>query len=114
LSFLSFFFLLHSITSDYTLRAIQHLPEDYVKQAEKITEAFRGDPSFFAYNGEESEPEPEDPEAPPVERFREVHRLAWVVRVSYIELTFSCFSEQLFLLLIVFFSLLFFFLSFRK
>jgi hypothetical protein len=71
-----------SITSDYTLRAMPHLPEDYVKQAEKISEAFRGDPSFFAYNGEESEPEPEDPEAPPVERFREVHRLAWAVRVS--------------------------------
>jgi radial spoke head protein 9 len=55
-----------------------HLPEDYVKQAEKITTAFLGDPSFFAYNGEE--PEPEDPEAPPVERFREVHRLAWTVQ----------------------------------
>jgi hypothetical protein len=57
-----------------------HLPEDYIKQAEKITTAFLGDPSFFAYNGEE--PEPEDPEAPPVERFREVHRLAWTVNVS--------------------------------
>lgn len=42
--------------------------------------AFTGDPSFFAYNGEE--PEPEDPEAPPVERFREIHRLAYTVKVS--------------------------------
>ena len=55
-----------------------HLPEDYIKQAEKISTAFLGDPSFFAYNGED--PEPEDPEAPPVERFREVHRLAWTVQ----------------------------------
>lgn len=67
-----------SITSDYTLRAMPHLPEDYVKQAEVITTAFLGDPSFFAYNGED--PEPEDPEAPPVERFREVHRLAWTIQ----------------------------------
>lgn len=66
-------------TSDYTLRAMPHLPEDYIKQAAVITTAFLGDPSFFAYNGED--PEPEDPEAPPVERFREVHRLAYVINV---------------------------------
>lgn len=57
-----------------------HLPEDYVKQAAKIMTPFLGDPSFFAYNGED--PEPEDPEAPPVERFREVHRLAFTIAVS--------------------------------
>jgi len=74
------FYVFCSITSDYTLRAMPHLPEGYVAQAEKITTAFLGDPSFFAYNGEE--PEPEDPEAPPVERFREVHRLAYTVQVS--------------------------------
>jgi len=60
-------------TSDYTLRALPQISEAYKTQAEKITSSFLGDPSFFAYNGEE--PEPEDPEAPPVERFREVHRL---------------------------------------
>jgi len=65
------------ITNDYTLRAMPPLTEEYAKQAEKITTAFLGDPSFFAYNGED--PEPEDPEAPPVERFREVHRLSWTV-----------------------------------
>ena len=67
-----------STTSDYTLRAVPHLPEDYVKQAAAIRTAFLGDPSFFAYNGEE--PEPEDPEAPPVERFREVHRLGYIIQ----------------------------------
>jgi hypothetical protein len=72
------FVILRSITSDYTLRAMPHLPEGYIQQAEKITTAFLGDPSFFAYNGEE--PEPEDPEAPPVERFREVHRLAYTIQ----------------------------------
>lgn len=41
---------------------------------------FTGDPSFFAFNGEENA-EPEDSEAPPVERFRELHRLSYTVRV---------------------------------
>lgn len=44
-----------------------------------------GDPSFFAYNGEE--PEEIDPEAPPIERFREVHRLTYVVK----KITHDCF-----------------------
>lgn len=55
------------------------LTEEYEKTAKKIFTPFLGDPSFFAYNGED--PEPEDPEAPPVERFREVHRLAHNVNV---------------------------------
>eukprot|EP00401_Gymnodinium_catenatum_P068403 CAMPEP_0117470666 /NCGR_PEP_ID=MMETSP0784-20121206/7332_1 /TAXON_ID=39447 /ORGANISM="" /LENGTH=172 /DNA_ID=CAMNT_0005264759 /DNA_START=170 /DNA_END=684 /DNA_ORIENTATION=+ len=43
--------------------------------------AFTGDPSFFAFHGEEAEEEePEDPDAPPVERFREVHRLTYTVK----------------------------------
>ena len=70
-----------STTSDYTLRACPPLPEEYKSIAAGITSAFLGDPSFFAYNGEE--PEPEDPEAPPVERFRECHRLTFTVEVNY-------------------------------
>jgi hypothetical protein len=58
---------------------LPHITDDYKVQAAKITTAFLGDPSFFAYNGED--PEPEDPEAPPVERFREVHRLTYTVKV---------------------------------
>lgn len=73
-----------STTSDYTLRAMPHLPEDYVKQAQALFVPFLGDPSFFAYKGEEAE-EPEDPEAPPVERFREVHRLAYTISVHITE-----------------------------
>eukprot|EP01038_Epipyxis_sp_PR26KG_P008605 gene8605-11629_t len=65
-------------TSDYTLRALPPITEEYEKQASVITSAFLGDPSFFAYNGED--PEPEDPEAPPVERFREVHRLTFTIK----------------------------------
>ena len=64
-------------SSDYTLRSMPFLTEEYEKTAKKIFTPFLGDPSFFAYNGED--PEPEDPEAPPVERFREVHRLAYNV-----------------------------------
>ena len=47
--------------------------------AENISSKFTGDPSYMAYNG--AEPEEEDPDAPPVERFREVHRLSYTVKV---------------------------------
>lgn len=57
------------------------LSKEYEKIAEGIVVRFTGDASFFAYNGED--PEPEDPEAPPVERFRELHRLSYVVQVSF-------------------------------
>ena len=50
--------------------------------AEKLTMGFTGDSSFFAFNGEDGEVEEEDPEAPPVERFRELHRISHTVRVS--------------------------------
>lgn len=70
-----------STTSDFVLRAAPHISEQYSEIASKIRVAFTGDPSFFAYNGEEEEPEPEDPDAPPVERFREVHRLTYIVKV---------------------------------
>jgi len=53
------------------------LSKDYEKLADAISVAFTGDPSFYGYNGVEQEPE--DPEAPQVERFREVHRLARTV-----------------------------------
>jgi len=67
-------------TSDYVLRALPTLSAEYQATADKLTSMFTGDPSFFAFNGEEAEPEPEDPEAPPVERFREVHRLSSTVK----------------------------------
>lgn len=73
--------VLNSTTSDFVLRAAPHISEEYSNTASKIRVAFTGDPSFFAYNGEEEEPEPEDPDAPPVERFREVHRLTYTVKV---------------------------------
>lgn len=73
-----------STTSDFVLRAVPHISDEYINLASKIRIAFTGDPSFFAYNGEEEEPEPEDPDAPPVERFREVHRLAYIVKVSFV------------------------------
>ncbi len=63
--------------SDFVLRAMPALTAEYSAQADAIKVAFTGDPSFYAYNGEEQEPE--DPDAPPVERFREVHRLARTV-----------------------------------
>ena len=44
---------------------------------------FTGDPSFFNFSGSD-EVEEEDPDAPPVERFREVHRLSYVVQVRFL------------------------------
>lgn len=76
-----------STTSDYTLKALPPISAEYRAEADKITSAFLGDPSFFAYNGED--PEPEDPDAPPVERFREVHRLTQTVEVFFISLKYT-------------------------
>jgi len=68
-------------TSDFVLRALPTITEEYETLAGNIRVAFTGDPSFFAYNGEDpEEPEQEDPDAPPVERFREVHRLTFTVK----------------------------------
>jgi radial spoke head protein 9 len=64
---------------DFVLRAMPALKPEYIEQADKIKTAFTGDPSFFAYNGDEEADGDEDPEAPPVERFREMHRLARTV-----------------------------------
>ena len=50
---------LFSTTSDYTLKAAPPISEEYTAIASKITTAFLGDPSFFAYNGEEAEAEHE-------------------------------------------------------
>ena len=86
-----------STTSDYTLKAVPPISEEYSAIASKITAAFLGDPSFFAYNGEDPEAEPEDPEAKPVERFREVHRLTYTIQVCFC-FYFCCFSFDSFFL----------------
>jgi hypothetical protein len=69
-------------TSNYKLSILPTLSADYIAKAEALKMQFTGDPSVFTFNGEEAEPE--DPEAPPVERFRELHRLAYTVKVSFI------------------------------
>lgn len=69
-----------STTGDYTLRALPSLSEAYESQAQALSVRFTGDPSFFNFSGAD-EVEEEDPEAPPAERFREVHRLSFVVQV---------------------------------
>jgi len=67
--------------SNYYLRALPVVSKEYEGLAAAIKTRFTGDASFFAFNGEDpEEPEPEDPDAPPVERFRELHRLSYVVR----------------------------------
>merc|ERR1711871_423043 len=66
--------------SNYHLRSLPPLSKEYEDTAKVLTTRFTGDASFFGYNGED----PEEPDAeegtPPVERFRELHRLSYVVR----------------------------------
>lgn len=66
-------------TGKYVLDHFPAMTPDYIAKAEALKMQFTGDPSVFTFNGEEAEPE--DPEAPPVERFREIHRLAYTVKV---------------------------------
>ena len=67
------------------LKAFPVVTDEYAQQAIKITSAFTGDPSFFAFNGEDPDEQvdEEDPDVPPTERFREIHRLAHTVYVSH-------------------------------
>lgn len=65
--------------SDYLLRAVPPLSAEYEATAKTLSMRFTGDPSFFAFTGTEEE-EAEDPDAPPVERFREIHRLAFAIK----------------------------------
>jgi len=67
-------------TSDYLLRQMPKNSKEYDERSSGLTSMFVGDPSFFAFSGEEVDAPPEDPEAPPVERFREINRLAYTVK----------------------------------
>lgn len=44
-----------STTSDYVLKALPTISAEYVEFAEKLKSTFTGDPSFFAFNGDEEE-----------------------------------------------------------
>lgn len=66
-------------TGDYKLRIVPTLSADYVAKAEGMKTQFTGDPSVFTFNGEEAEPD----EDPPKERFREIHRLSYTVKVLF-------------------------------
>lgn len=82
-------------TSNYILKSFPSLTSAYEDQAKTIKSLFTGDPSFFNFSNneeEEQEPEPEnqdedsDNPRPQIERFREMHRLAYIVKVRYIEI----------------------------
>lgn len=69
-------------TSDFLLRQVPINTKEYDEKSLQITSLFLGDPSFFSYTGDEPDAPPQDdPEAPPPERFRELNRLAYVVKV---------------------------------
>jgi len=69
-------------TGNYELKSMPPLTPEYTAKAETLKMQFTGDAAVSTFNGEEAEPE--DPEAPPVEKFREVHRLAYTVKVRKI------------------------------
>jgi radial spoke head protein 9 len=70
-----------STTSDFTLGQMPSLSPEWTKVAEAITIPFRGEPSLpLMADGTSASPdEPSDESAPPPERFREMHRLAFTV-----------------------------------
>lgn len=73
--------LVCSTTSDYLLRQMPINTKEYDEKSVAIRSMFVGDPSFFAFNGDEEEIVQDDPDAPPVERFREMNRLSFTVKV---------------------------------
>ena len=70
-----------STTGDFTLGQMPPLTTEWSKMAGAITMPFRGEPSLpLLANGDAGEEEEdEDPDAPVPEKFREMHRLAFVV-----------------------------------
>ena len=72
-------------TSDYTLRAFPSITAEFEKQAKEILTLFEGDPSFFKYSDDLEEEVPEDDEDSETpkqdNKFREIHRLVYTVKV---------------------------------
>lgn len=67
-------------TGDFTLGQMPPMTPEWSKMASAITMPFRGEPSLpLLANGDVEEEEEEDPDAPAPEKFREMHRLAFVV-----------------------------------
>ena len=78
-------------SSDYTLRAVPPITEDYALKAKTLLSQFEGDPSFFKYTEADEEEEPEEvpnedeeeAEKPKLDtKFREIHRLSYVIKVE--------------------------------
>ncbi len=73
-----------STTGNFTLVQMPKLSPEWAKAAAAISVPFRGEPSLpLLADGAEAAPDAEpapdaDPDAPPPERFREMHRLAFV------------------------------------
>ena len=70
------------------MKALPLIDEEYRAKAEGIKTSFLGDPSFFSYEGE-----PVEETGPPVERFREIHRLAQTVEVSPLSFSIHIFMH---------------------
>jgi hypothetical protein len=67
-------------TGTYVLKQLPELSSEYEAKAKALNTRFKGDPSFPLDGSPDEEPAEEEG-APKVERFREIHRLAYVVQV---------------------------------
>jgi radial spoke head protein 9 len=76
-------------TSNYVLASLPPSTLEYDKKSQEILSQFEGDPSFYKYGGVEDEEDPaadeEESEIPKQDnKFREMHRLSYVVKVRFI------------------------------
>eukprot|EP00615_Pteridomonas_danica_P003138 CAMPEP_0114347878 /NCGR_PEP_ID=MMETSP0101-20121206/14271_1 /TAXON_ID=38822 ORGANISM="Pteridomonas danica, Strain PT" /NCGR_SAMPLE_ID=MMETSP0101 /ASSEMBLY_ACC=CAM_ASM_000211 /LENGTH=273 /DNA_ID=CAMNT_0001485489 /DNA_START=34 /DNA_END=855 /DNA_ORIENTATION=+ len=67
-------------TGDFTLGQIPPVTPEWAKMASAISMPFRGEPSLpLLADGTEGDPDEVEGDGPPPERFREMHRLSFVV-----------------------------------
>lgn len=73
-------FVIDSTTGDFTLGQVPPISAEWSKMASAISMPFRGEPSLpLLADGTEGEEADEGDDVPPPERFREMHRLSFVV-----------------------------------
>lgn len=87
-------------TSDYNLRSFPAISMEFEKQAGSMLTILEGDPSFFKYNDaveDDVQEEEGDSETPKQDsKFREIHRLAYIVKVFSISFIFKKWTVILF------------------
>ena len=89
-----FYALTFSTTSDYSLRSLPSITSEFELKAESLSSQLTGDPSYFVGSSDLENADEEQAEEDPAaednydkqknqlpEKFREVHRLSYIVKV---------------------------------